>query len=171
MPQCILLPLTRLQKDWTSCLYISFRKKVNLSTLPWLLPNQSTNDWIFLSFRLTNLCLIIVPLLPICFWAETTSLSWKVKISKVGLILLRQRIRQLFGYFLQIPAQFHDRLRESPCLLSGLVLVLRTMVVRPPIFSQLSLIFLKICDLTSWSLVIHFVKLNPPLLRIFWIFW
>ena len=130
--RCILLLLTRLWKYVVSNLYIRFRNKVDLSTSSLFLSTQSTSHWIVLNVRLTNLCPMLVPLLPKCIWVESAFVWWRVNISQVGRTLLRQRIGQFSELFLlDLLAQFHDRLWESLCLHSSSVQVLRMIVIRP----------------------------------------
>ena len=116
MPRCTSLLLTRLRKRVLSSLYIRFQNKVCLLTSSLFLSTQINNHWIVLSVLLTTLCPMLVPLLPKCFWVETAFLSWRVNISQVGRILLRQRIEQFSELFLlEFLAQFHDRLWNSLC--------------------------------------------------------
>ena len=148
--------MTRLWKCGVSSLYIRSGNEVDLSTSSLFPSNQSSNQWIVLNVRLTTLCPMLIPLLPQCFWVETLALSWRVNISQVGKTLLKQRIGPFSELSsLELLAQFHDRLWASPKVFTTFV----------------DLSASGICDLTYSSLVNHFVKLNPPLLRSFRTFW
>ena len=117
---------------------------------------------------------MLAPLLPRCFWVETASLWWRVITCQAGRTMLSQTIGQFNELFLlELLAQFHDRQWDCLCPHPSLVERLKDDCgsASKNFTTSVDLPVSGICYFTSFSLVILFVNLNPPLTRMSLTFW
>ena len=137
-------------KIWILRLEHPFSKKSRYSNLVLISFNSEHQSLKISSVLLTTLRLMLVPLLPRCFWVETACIWWRVNISQVGRNTAEPKDRTiLWVNFAETSCLVP--LWDCLCLQSNSVHRLMIVVVRPRNFSQLLLICL-LLGFVTWLL-------------------